>query len=124
MKPTALIFAALVAADQLLKAVLPTPDWGWDPRGFSLHPLWGVAAVTLLIAYPPTRLGGAIMAAGLVSNVSSSLHGPVANPFVINDIAFNTADLCLLAGFIVLLCSVPAVFRHQQAFGKRRGWTW
>ncbi len=122
--PTALLFAALVATDQTLKAVLPTPYWGWDQRGFSLHPLWGLAAVSLLVAYKPTRLGGTIMAAGLAGNVLSALHGPVANPFVVGDVAFNLADCMLLAGFCVLLASVPAVFRCQQEFGRKRGWTW
>lgn len=120
--PTLLLL--LIVADQAVKAMLPTPEWGWDPKGFSAAHMLGFAACGLLIAYRPTRLGGTIMAAGMASNVISSLHGRVANPFVVNDIAFNLADCLLLAGFVVLLCSVPAVFRCQQEFGKRRGWTW
>lgn len=124
MRFPAVLFAALVTADQITKQILPTPYWGWDDRGFSLHPLWGIAAVSLLVAYRPTRLGGTIMAAGIVGNVASSLNGPVANPFVVGNVAFNLADCMLLAGFCVLLASIPEVFRCQREFGRKRGWTW
>ena len=121
MKP--ILCAALVFADQLVKQVLPTPYWGWDKRGFPVAVLAvGITAALVLVAYPPIRLGGTIMLAGILSNTLSASHGDVANPFVIGDIAFNLADTMLLAGTIVIFASTPAVFRDVRHRGSARGW--
>ena len=116
MKP--ILCAALIFADQLVKQVLPTPYWGWDKRGFPVAFLAvGITAALVLVAYPPIRLGGTIMLAGILSNTLSASHGDVANPFVIGDIAFNLADTMLLAGTIVIFVSLPAVVRDIHAKG-------
>jgi hypothetical protein len=123
MKAYAALFTILVAADQLLKQILPTPYWGWDSRGFHLLAVaLGVGACLTLVAYPPIRLGGIIMLAGITSNVLSASHGDVPNPFVINDVAFNLADILLLTGMLVLFASTPAVFRDVRQRGSARGW--
>jgi hypothetical protein len=123
MKPYAFLCAALVAADQLLKQILPTPYWGWDAKGFHLVAIaLGIGACLTLVAYPPIRLGGTIMFAGITSNVLSASHGDVPNPFVVGDVAFNLADLLLLVGMVVLFASTPAVFRDVRRRGLTRGW--
>ena len=123
MKAYVLLCASLIAVDQLLKLVLPTPYWGMDPRGFSPVAVGlGIVFALILAAYPPIRLGGTIMLAGIVSNVWSATHGDVANPFVIGDRAFNLADIMLVAGFIVIVASVPAVFTDIRERGTARGW--
>ena len=121
MKP--ILCAALIFADQLVKQVLPTPYWGWDKRGFPVAFLAvGITAALVLVAYPPIRLGGTIMLAGILSNTLSASHGDVANPFVVNDVAFNLADVLLLVGMIVLFASTPAVFRDVRQRGLAKGW--
>jgi hypothetical protein len=123
MKPYALICVALVTADQLLKQLLPTPYWGWHPGGYSWYGLTvGFAAVAVLVAYPPIRLGGTIMLAGMVGNVVSVAHGAVANPFLIGSLAFNLADLMLLTGFLVICGSAMGIARDIRARGLARGW--
>ena len=123
MKPYVLICAALIAADQLVKQMFPTPFWGWDPRGF--HPAAltiGIMAALVLAAYPPIRLGGTIMLAGIASNALSASNGDVPNPFVVGNVAFNLADLLLLVGMIVLFVSTPAVLRDVRQKGAAKGW--
>ena len=123
MKRYAIICAVLVAADQLLKVVLPTPYWGWHPGGYSPFTLaLGFAAAAVLVAYPPIRLGGTIMLAGMIGNVVSVSHGSVANPFVIGSLAFNLADTLLLAGFLVVCFSTPSVARDIRVRGHAKGW--
>ena len=123
MKPYVFICAALIAADQLAKHVLSTPSWGSDPRGFATPRIvLGIGSCLLFIAYPPIRLAGTIMLAGLASNIVSASHGSVPNPFVIGNMAFNPADTMLLAGFIIMVASIPRVFRDMRQRGLERGW--
>ena len=123
MKPYVLLCALLIFADQLLKLVLPTPYWGWDPRGFPIITLTiGIVAALVLAAYPPIRLGGTIMLAGILSNSLSASHGDVANPFVVGNVAFNLADTLLLAGLVVIVASVPAVIKDIYERGHAKGW--
>lgn len=109
------IFAALVAADQLTKLLLPTPEWGWDDKAVpAAAAAVGFAAVAVFLAYPPTRIVGVFFASALASNFASALNGDVANPFVVNDIAWNLADFTLLVGYVLIPCSVPFVYRDVK----------
>ena len=123
MKPYAVLCSLLIFADQLVKLVLPTPYWGWDSRPITaIMVVLGVGSTLILFSYPPIRLGGTIMLAGMLSNTLSAANGDVPNPFVIGNLAFNLADTMLVGGLLVIVASVPAVFTDIRERGTARGW--
>ena len=68
----------------------------------------GLFVFALLLARLPSRLlaaGAGVFAGGLLGNlVSAAMHGrAVANPFVVGDVAFNLADVFVLAGIVLTI---------------------
>ena len=123
MKPYALICVTLVAADQLLKGTLPTPYWGWHEKDYTVaSTMMAVALCLILVAYVPVRIAGTLLLAGLAGNTISAFRGPVANPFVVGDLAFNSADIMLYAGFAAIVACFPAVAHDIRKRATARGW--
>jgi hypothetical protein len=98
----------LTAADLATKAVLPT-----DPSLFhERSTAWALASLALLavavaLCRLPSRLLAAaagVFASGLAGNLGSALrhHGAVPDPFVAGTVAFNLADVLLVAGVALL----------------------
>jgi hypothetical protein len=64
---------------------------------------------------PPLRIFCVVCWAGLMGNALSALHSPVANPYVVGIVAFNTADVYLLISALVLIASAYplALYVHR-----------
>ena|SRR5215475_2031043 len=120
-----LLAMPLAGVDLLVKAVLPTDPYFFHQRSGT----WMMASafllvLALLLARLPSRLLAAsagLFAAGVLGNLVSALvhHGLVPNPFVIygrdQELAFNLADLYVLAGILLLTASslrVAVRYRH------------
>jgi lipoprotein signal peptidase len=126
----AVIAASLVALDQITKATLTTAAWAEHARGIA----WQREAVVAIVAvaaagfvYRPVRLACTLLAAGLIGNLVSAVHGDVANPLMTQigqtQIAFNVADVTLLAGAAATLLAMPRVGRDVYAWRLHRGFT-
>lgn len=80
----------------------------------------GLFFLALLLARLPSRLlasGGGVFAGGLLGNLASAaMHdGAVANPFVVGNVAFNLADVFVLAGVVLLIVATMRLavrYRH------------
>lgn len=102
----------LAGIDLLVKSVLPTAPLFFHQRSGEWMILSAVVLVfALLLTRLPSRLlagSAGLLAAGVLGNlVSARLHrGLVPNPFVIVrgdvELAFNLADLFVLAGIVLL----------------------
>ncbi len=112
--------AAFAALDQWVKLVLVTPDWAYHQRSGA----WFVSSCLLFVAMGALALlpslavaiGAALFAGGLLGNLISAGadHLEVPNPLLLGfhyGIAFNVADVCILAGNLTLMvaCSVLAI---------------
>jgi lipoprotein signal peptidase len=108
-----LLAAFLVAVVDLVdKAVSPTLPAAYDARGGGRAAT--MVAVTAVGAWPFPRAGsrlvavagGLLVGGGIANTLSLGIweHG-VPNPLVSlrYDVAFNAADLCVAAGFLLLL---------------------
>jgi hypothetical protein len=102
----------LAGIDLLVKFVLPTAPIFFHRRSADWMILSVVMlVVALLLTRLPSRLlagGAGLLAAGVLGNLVSARlhHGLVPNPFVVAlgdlELAFNLADLFVLAGIAVL----------------------
>ena len=80
----------------------------------------GLFFFALLLARLPSRLlatGAGVLAGGLLGNLASAAaHGrTVANPFVVGDIAFNLADVFVVAGIVLTIVAtmrLALMYRH------------
>ena len=132
-----LIFAAsavvLAAADQVVKATVSTPLWGFHHRSNG----WVVLSVAVLagaffLTLVPSRavaVAAGVMSAGAVGNlISASLDGNrVPNPLVIGNyergFAFNVADCCFLAGNLLLMALlIVMIVRRRDRLAPPRAW--
>ena len=120
--PLILVPAFVVAGiDLAVKAAVTTTAWDFHQRSFT----WSVVAVAFLVvllafAVLPSRLVAivaGIVAGGALGNVvSARLHGgSVPNPLVIGDVAFNPADVFVLAGLPVLMFALARVAIANRA---------
>jgi Signal peptidase (SPase) II len=116
---------AFAALDLAVKAVVSTPPGDVHQRSGA----WFVLSAALLagsalLVWIPSRaiaMGSALLAGGVLGNlVSASLmDGGVPNPILIGDhvdgIAFNLADVFVLAGILVLVPAlIAATFRYRH----------
>jgi hypothetical protein len=99
--------AAVTAVSLAVQASVTAPVWAFHRRsaGFEVLSVL-VAAGNVALALLPSRLvalGGGPIAGGLLANVvSAQLHGGrVPNPFVVGEVAFNLADVFVVAGAAV-----------------------
>jgi lipoprotein signal peptidase len=80
----------------------------------------GLLVVAFLVARLPSRLlalAAGVFAGGLTGNLVSAVtrHDLVPNPFTVGDVAFNVADVFVLAGIvlgIVATMRLAVRFRH------------
>ena len=107
MRTIALVAAPLVLLDLLQKA--SEPVYG-HPRSLGYAVLAGLlcAAIFVLVPRAASRglaVAGGVAAAGALGNLVSVLvwRGGVPNPIVDGGIAFNLADVFVLAGAVALV---------------------
>ena len=98
---------ALTAVDLAQKA--GEPVYG-HPRSAGYVLLAAVLAVLVVVFVPrvPSRalsVAGGVAAAGALGNLVSALawRGGVPNPIVVDQFAFNIADVCAVAGAVALV---------------------
>jgi hypothetical protein len=116
----------LAAADLLVKATRETPSWAYHERSLAwlavcTFVLAGLVVVTRIpSALVPPAVG--ILAGGVLGNAISAAWNDFAvpNPLVITGddaiVAFNLADVYVLAGVAVLLAVVGAwLVRNRDA---------
>jgi hypothetical protein len=107
----------LAASDLFVKATVPTESWAYHERSFG----WLVLSVSLLaglvvIARIPSvtiTLAAGVLAAGILGNSLSAAWNDmlVPNPLVANSgdqgvVAFNLADLWVVAGIMLLVLTI------------------
>lgn len=103
----------LVCVDAAAKLLLPTQPWAQHGRSLG----WLIAGVVgcLLFGWAatvrPVALPASLLAAGTAGNVLFALAGPVPNPFLFQAdgimVAFNVADVSLVAGAVLLVLMLP-----------------
>lgn len=117
----ATIFAAV---DQWVKLLMTTPDWAYHQRsdGWFLGSCALFVAMVLLALLPSrwVALGAALFCGGLLGNLMSASadHLMVPNPLLIghrDGIAFNIADVCILAGNLTLVVALCVLVIQNRA---------
>ena len=112
---------ALAAADLVVQAAVAADPSFAHHRSYAwVEVSVGLFFFALLLARPPSRLlatGAGVFAGGLLGNlVSAAMHGrAVANPFVVGDVAFNLADVFVVAGIVVTIVATMRLavrYRH------------
>jgi hypothetical protein len=117
------------AADAAFKAASTTPPEAFHARshawvGLSLALLAGALA----LAFVPSNIvavGAGLAAGGILGNlVSAAEHGGrVPDPIAVHELAFNLADVLLLAGIAVLVPALAAVsVRKRERLIPPRRW--
>jgi lipoprotein signal peptidase len=103
--------AAVVAAADLAHELIAGSAFHHE-RSFGAVAVMAFVAVALLAVVPrmrslPVVLGAGIAAGGAVGNLVSALawSAGVPDPLVVRDVAFNLADVFVLAGDALLLAS-------------------
>ena len=125
--------AVLAAADLAVKASVATPAWDVHQRSSAWVALSLLVLVSLVaLAVVPSRavsIAAGVMMAGVVGNlVSARLDGNrVPNPLLLGDhtngIAFNLADVFVLAGNLLLVATLAAVtIRNRHRLLPPRAW--
>jgi len=115
----------VAAADLAVKALLPTDAWDYHQRSHA----WSILGLVLLgavlvVGLLPSRLAGVaagVAAGGIAANVlSARLHGGrVPNPLVVGPLAFNLADVLVVAAAPVLTVALVRVAIRHRAFIDR-----
>ena len=115
----------VAAADLAVKALLPTDAWDYHQRSHA----WSILGLVLLgavlvVGLLPSRLAGVaagVAAGGTAANVlSARLHGGrVPNPLVVGPLAFNLADVLVVAAAPVLTVALVRVAIRHRAFIDR-----
>jgi hypothetical protein len=110
---------ALATTDIVIKAALPAGlsherSTGWAAASLAL------LVVSLLVTRLPSRLlafASGVFAGGLAGNLASAAtHGRIVpNPFVVEEVAFNFADVLLLAGIMLgIVATMRLALRHRH----------
>jgi len=128
--PARLLFVAVpavtvAAADPALKALLPTDAWDYHQRSHA----WSILGLVLLgalllVGLLPSRLvslAAGVAAGGVAANVlSARMHGGrVPNPLVVGPLAFNLADVLVVAAAPMLTFALARVAIRHRAFIDR-----
>jgi hypothetical protein len=112
---------ALATADLVMKAAVATdPSFVHHRSHAWVEVSVGLFLVGLLLARLPSRLlatGAGVFTGGLLGNLASAaMHGgAVPNPFVVGDVAFNLADVFVLAGIVLMIVGsmrLAVSYRH------------
>jgi cytochrome b561 len=112
---------ALAGADLVVQAVVAADSSFAHHRSSAwVEVSVGLFLLALALARLPSRLlatGAGVFAGGLVGNLASAaMHGrAVANPFVVGDVAFNLADVFVVAGIVVMIVATMRLavrYRH------------
>jgi hypothetical protein len=117
--------AVLMAADLAVKATIPTEPLHFHERSNAWEALCMLVLLgALALARLPSRmvaLGAGVMSGGVAGNLISARWNDsrVPNPLVVGDypmwVAFNAADVFILAGILILMVSSMAVtIRHRD----------
>jgi lipoprotein signal peptidase len=116
---TVLPAALLAAVDLSVKASVAAPSWSYHARSDAWFALSAALLVgALALALVPSRwvaVAAGVMSGGVVGNlVSARLDGNrVPNPILLGSrfdgIAFNAADVFILAGIVLLTAALIAV---------------
>ena len=123
----------LMAADLSVKATVPTAPWHFHERSNAWEALCVVLLLgALALARIPSRavaIGSGVMSGGVAGNLFSARANDnrVPNPLVLGDpltgIAFNVADVFILAGNLILMISLMVVtIRHRDRLIPPRRW--
>ncbi len=114
-----LLTASCVAAvDQWVKLFVSTPYWAYHQRsdGWFLGSCLLFVAMSLLGTLPSRGVvaGAALFCGGVLGNLMSASadHLLVPNPLLIghrDGIAFNVADVCILAGNLTLMVALAVL---------------
>jgi len=106
----------LAAADLVVKARIPTESWAYHERSLGWLPLsLGLFAGMVAVSRIPSALvapAAGLLAAGLLGNsFSAAWNGmSVPNPLIVSGdrglIAFNPADVFVLAGIFALVVAI------------------
>ena len=117
-----LVTALVLAAADLVVQAAVAADPSFDHhRSYAwVEVSVGLVVFALLLARPPSRLlatGAGVFAGGLLGNlVSAAMHGrAVANPFVVGEVAFNLADVFVVAGIVLTIVATMRLavrYRH------------
>jgi hypothetical protein len=125
--------AGLAVTDLIVKATIATPPWDFHSRSAG----WASLSLLLLLLVPllalvPSRavaVAAGVLCGGVLGNlVSARLDGNrVPNPFLLGDyrngVAFNLADVYILAGNLLLMATLIAVtLRHRDRLISPRAW--
>ena len=117
--------AALAAVDQWVNLRVASPLWAYHHRSGG----WFAASALLFVCMAALAMlpslgvatGAALFAGGLLGNMVSASgdHLWVPNPLLVGrgyGIAFNVADVCIMAGNLTLIvaCSALAVRNRNQ----------
>jgi hypothetical protein len=111
--------AALAAADLSVKAALGAGLAHDRSTGWAAVSL-GLLVAALLVTRLPSRLlalAAGVFAGGVAGNLVSAVthHDVVPNPFTLGDVAFNLADVFVLAGLclgVVATMRLAVRYRH------------
>jgi hypothetical protein len=105
----------LAAIDLVVKDVVATRSWDYHQRSYA----WSVSAISLLavvLALVVLRsrlvaIAAGIVAGGILGNlVSAHGHGgEVPNPLTLGTVAFNLADVFVLAGIPLLVVALARI---------------
>jgi len=129
---TMLLAAATVAAvDQWVKLAVATPSWAYHQRsdGWFLGSCALFVGMALLGTLPSRGVaaGAALFCGGILGNLmsASAHHLAVPNPLLIgarDGIAFNVADVCILAGNMTLMVALSVlVVQNRRRLEAWRG---
>ena len=116
--------SSLAAVDQWVKLMVSTPYWAYHQRsdGWFLGSCALFLAMSLLATLPSRGVaaGTALFCGGLLGNLMSAGadHLLVPNPLLIghrDGIAFNVADVCILAGNLTLMVALGMLVIRNRA---------
>jgi hypothetical protein len=116
-----LVALPLAAIDLAVKAAAAAdPQWAHHRSHTWTAVSLGLLVVAVLAARLPSRLfavGAGVLAGGLLGNLVAAVthSGVVKNPFVAGDVAFNLADVLVLAGLVLVAVAgmrLALRFRH------------
>jgi chromate transport protein ChrA len=115
----------LAGVDLVVKALVATQAWDFHERshlwvGFSV----ALAIAAVALAFVPSRfaaVAAGVVAGGVLGNLVSAWQhgGRVPNPLVAGTVAFNLADVFVLAGAVLQTVALArAAIRHRDRIDR------
>lgn len=118
--------AFIIGFDAFTKAWLTTPAWAQHERTTSWTIDAGVALILpiAMLYYKPLRVAAVLLFCGVFGNLLSALEGDVANPLMVQhgagQLAFNVADVSLLAAAVAIVVASPIIMRDGTRLMRSR----